>query len=48
MSNWQVVDVLKSKGVKMVPFKLNYTVESAEGILNVTMDVDMLAHFENW
>ncbi|PWA13721.1 hypothetical protein CTI12_AA631130 [Artemisia annua] len=44
----EVVDVLKSKGVKMVPFKLNYTVESAQGILNVTMDVDMLAHFDNW
>nr|GEV68741.1 glutamyl-tRNA(Gln) amidotransferase subunit A isoform X2 [Tanacetum cinerariifolium] len=44
----EVVDVLKSKGVKMVPFKLNYTVRSAQGILNVTMDVDMLAHFDSW
>ena len=44
----QVVDVLKSKGVNMVPFKLNYTVESAQGILNFTMDVDMLAHFDEW
>nr|XP_043608229.1 glutamyl-tRNA(Gln) amidotransferase subunit A [Erigeron canadensis] len=44
----EVVDVLISKGVKMVPFKLNYTVKSAQGILNFTMDVDMLAHFDNW
>ncbi|XP_027124550.1 uncharacterized protein [Coffea arabica] len=44
----EVVDVLKSKGVNMVPFKLNYTVESAQGILNFTMDVDMLAHFDEW
>ncbi|KAK1407130.1 hypothetical protein QVD17_38741 [Tagetes erecta] len=44
----EVVDVLKSKGVNMVPFKLNYTVESAQGILNFTMDVDMLAHFDTW
>lgn len=32
----------------MVPFKLNYTVDSAQGILNFTMDVDMLAHFDEW
>lgn len=32
----------------MVPFKLNYTVDSAQGILNFTMDVDMLAHFDKW
>lgn len=32
----------------MVPFKLNYTVHSAQGILNFTMDVDMLAHFDEW
>ncbi|GJT55746.1 outer envelope protein 64 chloroplastic [Tanacetum coccineum] len=44
----EVVDVLKSKGVKMVLFKLNYTVKSAQGILNVTMDVDMVAHFDTW
>ncbi|KAI5383918.1 uncharacterized protein LOC127106029 isoform X2 [Lathyrus oleraceus] len=44
----EVVDVLVSKGVKMVPFKLNYTVDSAQGILNFTMDVDMLAHFDQW
>jgi hypothetical protein len=31
-----------------VPFKLNYTVESVQSILNITMDVDMLAHFDNW
>ncbi|KAL3512035.1 hypothetical protein ACH5RR_024752 [Cinchona calisaya] len=44
----EVVHVLKSKGVNMVPFKLNYTVDSAQGILNFTMDVDMLAHFDEW
>lgn len=32
----------------MVPFELNYTVESAQGILNFTMDVDMLVHFDEW
>ena len=45
---YQVVDVLKSKGVKVVPFKLNYAVESVQAILNFTMDVDMLAHFDHW
>lgn len=44
----EVVNVLKSKGVNMVPFKLNYTVDSAQGILNFTMDVDMLSHFDKW
>lgn len=44
----EVVNVLSSKGAKMVPFKLNYTVDSVQGILNFTMDVDMLAHFDEW
>ncbi|KAK9278496.1 hypothetical protein L1049_028062 [Liquidambar formosana] len=44
----EVVRVLASKGVTMVPFKLNYTVDSVQGILNFTMDVDMLAHFDEW
>ncbi|OMO94775.1 Amidase [Corchorus capsularis] len=44
----EVVNVLESKGVKMVPFKLNYTVDSVQGILNFTMDVDVLAHFDEW
>ncbi|KAK7358734.1 hypothetical protein VNO77_00672 [Canavalia gladiata] len=44
----EVVQVLASKGVKMVPFKLNYTIDSVQGILNFTMDVDMLAHFDLW
>lgn len=44
----EVVHVLKEKGVKMVPFKLNYTVDSVQGILNFTMDVEMLAHFDEW
>lgn len=32
----------------MVPFELNYTVDSVQGILNFTMNVDMLAHFDEW
>lgn len=32
----------------MVPFKLNYTVKSVQTILNFTMDVDMLSHFDKW
>ncbi|XP_050226114.1 uncharacterized protein LOC126675508 isoform X1 [Mercurialis annua] len=44
----EVVHVLEKKGVHMVPFKLNYSVDSVQGILNFTMDVDMLAHFDNW
>lgn len=47
-SLFQVVNVLASKGVKMIPFQLNYTVDSVQGILNITMDVDMLAHFDEW
>ncbi|GAU47268.1 hypothetical protein TSUD_280910 [Trifolium subterraneum] len=43
-----VVHVLESKGIKMVPFKLNYTVDLVQGILNFAMDVDMLAHFDQW
>ncbi|XP_057948254.1 uncharacterized protein LOC131143913 [Malania oleifera] len=44
----EVVRVLKSKGVNVIPFELNYSVHSAQGILNITMDVDMLAHFDEW
>ncbi|CAH9082943.1 unnamed protein product [Cuscuta europaea] len=47
-ADMEVVDVLLTKGVKMIPFELNYTVESAQGILNFTMDVDMLSHFDEW
>ena len=32
----------------MVPFKLNYSVDSVQGIMNFTMDVDMLSHFDEW
>uniref|UniRef100_A0A803NVN3 Amidase domain-containing protein n=1 Tax=Cannabis sativa TaxID=3483 RepID=A0A803NVN3_CANSA len=45
---FSVVQVLASKGVNMVPFKLNYTVDSVQGIISFTMDVDMLAHFDEW
>ncbi|KAL9243352.1 hypothetical protein vseg_017248 [Gypsophila vaccaria] len=44
----EVVKILQYKGVNMVPFKLNYTVDSVQGILNFTMDVDMLSHFDEW
>ncbi|XP_039037105.1 glutamyl-tRNA(Gln) amidotransferase subunit A-like [Hibiscus syriacus] len=47
-ADMEVVHVLESKGVKVVPFKLKYTVDSVQGILNFTMDVDMLAHFDEW
>ncbi|MBA0751043.1 hypothetical protein Gogos_002413 [Gossypium gossypioides] len=47
-ADMEVVHVLESKGIKVVPFKLNYTVDSVQGILNFTMDVDVLAHFDEW
>lgn len=47
-SEKEVVNVLASMGVNMIPFQLNYTVDSVQGILNFTMDVDMLAHFDEW
>ncbi|XP_022143480.1 uncharacterized protein LOC111013354 isoform X2 [Momordica charantia] len=47
-ADMEVVRVLSSKGVNMVPFNLSYTVDSVQGILNFTMDVDMLAHFDEW
>ncbi|XP_019052514.1 PREDICTED: uncharacterized protein LOC104592689 isoform X2 [Nelumbo nucifera] len=47
-ADMEAVHVLASKGVNMVPFKLNYTVNSVQGILNLTMDVDMLSHFDEW
>lgn len=43
-----VVKTLAAKKVKMVPFHLNYTVPSAQFLLNVTMDVETLAHFDHW
>ncbi|XP_048333043.1 uncharacterized protein LOC125423344 isoform X5 [Ziziphus jujuba] len=47
-ADMEVVHVLASKGVKMVPFELKYAVDSVQGIVNFTMDVDMLAHFDEW
>ncbi|KAK1271088.1 Fatty acid amide hydrolase [Acorus gramineus] len=44
----EVVHVLASKGVSVVPFKLEYSVENVQSILNFTMDVDMLSHFDKW
>ncbi|KAL6177729.1 hypothetical protein ACLB2K_049253 [Fragaria x ananassa] len=43
----EVVHVLAMKGVNMVPFKLKYEVDSV-GIASFTMDVDTLAHFDEW
>ncbi|RZC60419.1 hypothetical protein C5167_022166 [Papaver somniferum] len=48
LSESLVVNVLASKGVNVIPFKLNYTVDSVQGILNFTMDVDTLSHFDSW
>nr|XP_017250543.1 PREDICTED: glutamyl-tRNA(Gln) amidotransferase subunit A-like [Daucus carota subsp. sativus] len=47
-ASMEVVHVLQSKGVKMVPFELNYTVDSVQGILNYAMDVEMLVNFDEW
>ncbi|EPS58185.1 amidase-like protein, partial [Genlisea aurea] len=47
-ADMDVVEKLRSLGVEMVPFELKYKVDSAQGILNFTMDVDMLAHFDEW
>lgn len=44
----EVVTVLASKGVNMVPFDLNYAVPSAQSIINFTMDVGVLSHFDHW
>ncbi|KAL0921108.1 hypothetical protein M5K25_008144 [Dendrobium thyrsiflorum] len=44
----EVVHVLSSMGVEVVPFKLNYSVKSVQQILNFTMDVDVLSHFDKW
>ncbi|XP_011650446.1 uncharacterized protein LOC101214338 isoform X2 [Cucumis sativus] len=47
-ADMEVVRILSSKGVNMVPFNLSYSVDSVQGIINFTMDVDMLAHFDEW
>uniref|UniRef100_A0A1D1ZC57 Glutamyl-tRNA(Gln) amidotransferase subunit A n=1 Tax=Anthurium amnicola TaxID=1678845 RepID=A0A1D1ZC57_9ARAE len=44
----EVIHILASKGVNVVPFELSYSVPSVQSILNFTMDVDMLAHFDKW
>ncbi|KAM1128666.1 hypothetical protein ACFX13_039279 [Malus domestica] len=44
----KVIHVLESKSINMVPFKLNYIVDSVQCIVNFTMDVDMLSHFDEW
>lgn len=48
MMSVQVVKILASKGVNMVPFNLNYAVPSAQSIINFTVDVGMLSHFDHW
>ncbi|TYK19429.1 glutamyl-tRNA(Gln) amidotransferase subunit A [Cucumis melo var. makuwa] len=47
-ADMEVVQILSSKGVNMIPFNLSYSVDSVQGIVNFTMDVDMLAHFDEW
>ncbi|XP_023540352.1 uncharacterized protein LOC111800751 isoform X1 [Cucurbita pepo subsp. pepo] len=47
-ADMEVVRVLSSKGANMVPFNLTYSLDSVQGILNFTMDIDMLAHFDEW
>ncbi|MQL77972.1 hypothetical protein Taro_010396 [Colocasia esculenta] len=47
-ADMEVVHALASKGVNVVPFELNYTSQSVQSILNFTMDVEMLAHFDKW
>ncbi|KAM1025417.1 hypothetical protein ACFX2J_038408 [Malus domestica] len=44
----KVIHVLESKSINMVPFKLNYIVDFVQCIVNFTMDVDMLSHFDEW
>jgi len=43
-----VVKAIADRKAKVVPFNLNYSVTSAQFILNVTMDVETLAHFDHW
>lgn len=47
-ADMDVVSILSSKGVNVLPFKLDYTVKSVQAVLNFTMDVDMLSHFDKW
>ncbi|KAG7028327.1 gatA, partial [Cucurbita argyrosperma subsp. argyrosperma] len=47
-ADMEVVRVLSSKGANMVPFNLTYSLDSVQGILNFTMDIDMLTHFDEW
>ncbi|KAM1097622.1 hypothetical protein ACFX15_014509 [Malus domestica] len=43
----EVVHVLESKGVNIVHFKLNYTLDSVQGIVNFMMDMDIV-HLEEY
>lgn len=47
-ADMQVVRVLESKGVSMVPFELKYSVSTVQFTLKITMEVDVLAHFDHW
>lgn len=47
-ADMDVVCVLSSMGVNVLPFKLDYTVKSVQAVLNFTMDVDVLSHFDKW
>lgn len=43
-----MVGVLAAAGVRMLPFGFNYSITSAQDILNTTMVVETLAHFDHW
>ncbi|KAG0558086.1 hypothetical protein KC19_10G003700 [Ceratodon purpureus] len=47
-ADMEVVKVLENKGVKMVPFELKYSLSTVQFTLKITMEVDVLAHFDHW
>lgn len=40
--------LLEKKGVKLVPFELKYSLSTVQFTLKITMEVDVLAHFDHW
>lgn len=44
----KVVKVLEKKEVKMVPFELKYSLSTVQFTLKITMEVDVLVHFDHW
>lgn len=43
----KVVKVLEKKEVKMVPFELKYSLSTVQFTLKITMEVDVLVHFDH-